>query len=99
MEIEEIENLAEIIADDTADRKDRVRKIVDAIQKLLTSDRLSLVEWAKTKKQTSPNELKADVVHSKNERNAMYFNKGYNQALTDILTHLQNLPTKRGEEK
>ena len=59
------------------------------LRQTLTSDRLSLVEWAEMRKQTSPNELKADVAHNKNERNAMYFNKGYNSALTDIISRLK----------
>ena len=81
MEIEEIENLAEIIADDTADRKDRVRKIVDAIQKLLTSDRLSLVEV-----------LEGMKVENKGQIFPTHHTEvgAYNQALTDIISRINS---------
>lgn len=51
--------------------------------------RKECVDLAVGMKQTSPNPLKAELVHNKDERNRAYYNKGYNQALTDYQEALQ----------
>ncbi len=63
-----------------------MNQCIEKVRSLLHSERERVAEAIENiKPRNQPNPLKAELAHNKEERNAMYYNRGYNQALKDVL--------------